>query len=228
MTDDTAFLGAALAGLVSFFSPCVFPLLPLYLSIIVPEKEKSGKLEVMAAALSFVAGFTLVFILMGLTASAIGAMLMKYQDILRKAGGIFMVLMGLFQTGVFSSVLLLQEWRPLLGKTENKGVLGSFFLGTAFVFGWIPCTGPVLSSILMYAGMKQSVYHGAYLLTAYSVGFSIPLICLALFTDSMGKRFKDTVMPYLDKLHKIAGVVLILIGIALYFDYLSILLSRLL
>ena len=228
MTDETAFIGAAIAGLVSFFSPCVFPLLPLYLSVIVPDREKSGKFEVMTSALFFVLGFTVIFILLGLTASAIGAMLMKYQDTLRKAGGIFMVIMGLFQMGLFSSSFLMQEWRPFWGKVSYKRGLGPFLLGTAFVFGWIPCTGPVLSSILMYAGMKQSVYYGAYLLAAYSIGFSVPLFCLAFFTDSMGQRFKGAVMPYLDSLHKVAGFVLVLIGIALYFDYLSILISRLL
>ena len=226
MTDDTAFIGAVLAGLVSFFSPCVFPLLPLYMSVIVPDREKSGKLEVMTSALFFVLGFTVVFILLGLTASAIGSMLMKYQDMLRKAGGIFMVIMGFFQMGLFSSKFLMQEWRPFLGKVTYRKGLGPFLLGTAFVFGWIPCTGPVLSSILMYAGMKQSVYYGAYLLTAYSIGFSVPLLCLAFFTDNVSQKFKGAVTPHLDRLHKVAGFVLVLIGFALYFDYLSIFISK--
>lgn len=222
MTEQTAFLSAFLAGLASFFSPCVFPLLPLYFSVIVPDQDKSvDRLRVVTSAINFILGFTLVFILLGLTASALGSLLMQHQNLLRKTGGIFMVVMGLFQMGLFSANFLLRDWRPFLGKASYKKGSGAFLLGVAFVFGWMPCTGPVLASILMYASMQQSVYQGAYLLIFYSIGFSIPLLSLAFLTGGLAKKFKDNMMPYLEVIQKISGLVLVVIGILLYFDYLT-------
>ena len=228
MTDDTVFLSAFIAGLASFFSPCVFPLLPLYFSVIVPDTDRpSGRWVVLTSAINFVLGFTLIFILLGLTASALGSLLMSYQTTIRKIGGVFMVLMGVFQMGIISSTFLMRDWRPFLGKTSYKEGSGAFLLGMAFVFGWMPCTGPVLASILMYAGMQQSVYYGAYLLSAYSVGFSIPLILIAVFTENFAQKFKNTMLPYLETIQKISGFVLIVIGVLLYLDYLTVIINKL-
>ena len=223
MADDTVFLSAFLAGLISFFSPCIFPLLPLYFSIIVPDEEKPpGRWLVLTSAISFILGFTLVFILLGMTASALGSLMMAHQTILRKIGGGFMVLMGVFQMGIISSNFLMRDWRPFLGNATYKEGSGAFLLGMAFVFGWIPCTGPVLASILMYAGVKQSVYYGAGLLVAYSIGFSIPLLFIAVLTENFAKKFKNIILPHLEKIQKLAGFILIIVGLLLYLDYLTI------
>ncbi len=227
MTGELVFVTAFVAGLVSFFSPCVFPLLPLYIAIIAPKDRAADRLQTFKAALSFIAGFTLVFILLGVTASAIGSLLMEKQDVLRKIGGVFMVVMGFMQLGILPMGGLLKEWRPFLNKA-TYGTGGAFFLGMAFVFGWVPCTGPVLASILMYAGVESSLYQGAFLLLAYSAGFSLPLLLVALAAENISRAFKDRMLPYLELIQKVSGVILIVIGIMLYFDWLARVLGMLL
>ncbi len=224
--SDIAFISAFLAGLVSFFSPCVFPLLPLYLSVIVPNKSSAGKLQVISSACFFILGFTLIFVLLGLTASSVGEFFMQYQDVLRKIGGLFMAVMGLVQLGVLKLNFLMRQWQPLLSSHSGRKT-SAFFLGMAFVFGWVPCTGPVLASILMYAGIKQSAAYGAYLLISYSIGFSLPLLIVALTTDKMANSLKGVLMPYLEALQKLSGLILITIGILLYFDFLTLIITKL-
>ncbi len=218
MNSEAASLTAFLAGLASFISPCVFPLLPLYMSVIAPKGQKKG--ESLRSALFFVSGFTLVFVLMGLTASALGSLLFEYQDALRKAGGIFMVLMGLLQLGVFTLPTLARDWRPFLTKAGNSNG-GTFVLGMAFVFGWIPCTGPVLSAILMYAGVEASLHKGFWLLLAYSAGFGVPLIAMAVATETLAGQFRSTLLPALAKIQTMSGLILVVIGVMLYFDWLT-------
>ncbi|MDR3348184.1 MAG: cytochrome c biogenesis protein CcdA [Acidaminococcales bacterium] len=219
MPHDITFGAAAAAGLLSFFSPCVFPLMPLYLSAIAPGGAGRGRLAVFAGALSFVAGFTLIFILLGLSASALGAFLAEYRNALRKAGALFMIGMGLFQLGIVSPGFLLRERRPLLDAAGQNG--GAFILGMAFVFGWMPCTGPVLGAILIYAGTQESVRYGAFLLAAYSAGFSLPLLLTALATDSFAHRLRRLASPWLGAGQKLAGLSLIAIGALLYTNKLS-------
>ncbi len=220
MNSEIAFFTAFLAGLASFFSPCVFPLLPLYMSVIAPEAKGRG--EALKAALAFVGGFTVVFILLGLTASALGGLLFQHQEALRKAGGIFMAAMGFLQLGLLPLGSLARDWRPFLDKAGRGG---SFMLGMAFVFGWIPCTGPVLSAILMYAGVEASLYQGAWLLTAYSIGFGLPLILVALATERLAVKFRDRLAPWLEILQKMSGAVLVVVGVMLYFNWLAKLLA---
>lgn len=215
MNSDVALVTAFLAGIASFFSPCIFPLLPVYISIIAPQRQELGRVQTLKAALLFIAGFTFVFILLGLTASVLGSFLNAHQALLRKVGGVFMVIMGVLQLGILPLGVLIREWRPLL---ENKNYYngGAFLLGMAFVFGWVPCTGPVLASILVYAGMKSSIYYGAFLLLSYSIGFSIPLLIIALTTENIANVFRDKLLPYLGIVQKISGVILIILGILLY------------
>lgn len=219
VTQEVAIATAFFAGIASFFSPCIFPLLPLYISIIAPQKEELGKVKTLKAALLFIAGFTFVFILLGLTASALGSFLQEYQVVLRKVGGVFMVIMGLLQLGLIPLGWLIRDWRPLLEK-KNYYEGGAFLLGMAFVFGWVPCTGPVLASILMYAGLESSIYYGAFLLLSYSLGFSIPLLVIALTTENIANVFRDKLSPYLTVIQKISGIILVIVGILLYSNWL--------
>ena len=219
MERDITFWAAAAAGLVSFFSPCVFPLLPLYLSVLAPERGGRGRLAVFLGALSFAAGFTLVFVLLGLTASAFGIFLLEQRAVLRKAGGLLMIGMGLFQAGILSPGFLLRERRPLLKDAGKSG--GAFLLGMAFVFGWLPCTSPVLGAILIYAGTVESVYYGAFLLAAYSAGFSLPLLLAALATDNFFRRLRGKLSPWLEPAQKLAGLAVVVVGALLYTDKLA-------
>jgi cytochrome c-type biogenesis protein len=219
MAYDITLGAAALAGLVSFFSPCVFPLLPLYLAVIAPDRERRGRAAVFVGALSFVAGFTLVFVFLGMTASALGVFLLEHRDVLRKGGALFMIGMGLFQLGAISPGFLLREKRPFL-ETAGRGG-GAFLLGMAFVFGWVPCTSPVLGSILIYAGTRESVYYGAFLLAAYSAGFSLPLLSAALASDDFARRLRGRVSPWLEPAQKLSGLAIIAVGALLYADKLT-------
>ena len=215
--NEIAFGAAFFAGLASFFSPCIFPLLPVYLSIIAPKDKELGKFSTLLSAFSFILGFTVVFTLMGMTASFLGEFFFDYQEELRKAGAVFMVFMGFVTTGIISFKFMAQDRRPFL----NVSTGSSFLLGMAFVFGWIPCTGPVLATILMYAGVKSSVYYGAYLLLIYSAGFSVPLLVVALATEQFSKLFRMILLPYLNIIQKMSGIIMIIIGVMLYFDYLT-------
>ncbi|MDR2006269.1 MAG: cytochrome c biogenesis CcdA family protein [Acidaminococcales bacterium] len=219
MPHDLTFWAAAAAGLFSFFSPCVFPLMPLYLAVVAPGGAGRGRLAGFAGALSFAAGFTLIFIFLGLTASALGAFLTEHRNALRKAGALLMIGMGFFQLGIISPGFLLRERRPFLETAGRNG--GAFILGMAFVFGWIPCTSPVLGAILIYAGTQENVFYGAFLLAAYSAGFSLPLLLAALATGNFTRRLRWAASPWLEPAQKLAGLVIIAVGALLYINKLS-------
>jgi cytochrome c-type biogenesis protein len=160
-----------------------------------------------------------VFILLGTTASALGAFLFERQDFLREFGGVVMMLMGLFQLDIIAPRFLLREWRPALTAAGKSG--GAFFLGAAFVFGWIPCTSPLLGAILAYAGTKDSAFYGAYLLAVYSAGFGLPLLLAALAAGGFARKLRGGSLAYLTVIRKVAGLIMLLVGLLLYLDKLS-------
>lgn len=177
---------AFLAGVISFLSPCVLPLVPGYISYMsgVGASERPGPERTpraVAAALAFVAGFSAVFIPLGATATLLGSLLRDFQSELRIASGLFIIFLGLVFLGVLKVPFLQREarWHP----TPGAGLWGSAVLGGAFAFGWSPCIGPVLGSILTMAagnGARGSVGEGALLLSAYSLGLGVPFILAGL------------------------------------------------
>ena len=183
---------AFLAGAVSFLSPCVVPLIPGYLSYV--SGVSVGELHagvpslagrVLSRSLLFVAGFALVFVALGASASAAGAVLAEYRDIWNRVAGVFIVAMGLSLLGVLRVSALAKEHR-LPVDARPRGMAGALLLGGAFAFAWIPCIGPILASILLYAGTLGTVRTGALLLLAYALGLGLPFILTGLaFTRAM-------------------------------------------
>lgn len=220
MTEHSVTLLTALAaGVLSFLSPCVLPVVPTFSAVLAGTQTNTanGDRFWLNASL-FLGGFSLVFVVMGATASMFGQLLLEYQQLIRKIGAVFMVLMGCQLSGMFSLGLLKREYRPLLQHAFN-GPLGAFLLGAAFSIGWTPCTGPILATILMYAGTAATMAQGALLLLVYSLGFCLPFICLAaLFRKYVVSL--TAVYNWLPLIQRLAGVILIGAGICIYFDLL--------
>lgn len=185
---DVSLGGAAVAGLLSFLSPCVLPLVPPYLcylgGISFDEMQSrsapaAGMRRVPIAAFAFVLGFSTVFIALGATATAIGQAVTQHMEILSKIAGAVIVLLGLHFIGLFRAGFLDIEKRFHLERAP-AGPLGAYLVGLSFAFGWSPCVGPVLASILLVAGGKDTAGEGALLLAAYSAGLGVPFLAAAL------------------------------------------------
>lgn len=217
--NEPAALGilvAFTAGLLSFLSPCVLPLVPSYVGFLTGMTQpESGvrRRAALAHALLFIVGFSLVFILLGASATALGRALGYYQVWLQRAGGVLIILFGLVCLGVFSSRLLSREHRLHL---EHKpvGYLGSALVGMAFAAGWTPCIGPVLGGILGLAASSTDVTRGMLLLGVYSAGLALPFLLAALALESfLGwfQRFRR----WLPWVMRVSGVMLVLVGVLL-------------
>lgn len=217
MNSPTALILAFAAGLVSFLSPCVLPLLPGYLSYIsglsADEMQTSGMGGPMVRAAGlFVVGFSLVFVALGATASYIGAALLPYRDTLTRAAGVFIILMALAMIGVFRLPILYREKRFHLGR--EFGMWSAFPLGMAFAFGWSPCIGPVLTSILAYATTQGTAQKGALLLFVYSLGLGVPFLAMALFAGRV-LRSLSRIKHYYGALNLGGGGILMVMGVFL-------------
>lgn len=214
-------LGAALlAGLLSFVSPCVLPIVPPYLAWLAGlsfEELKSESIDnaarrrIVLAALAFVLGFATVFVALGATASVIGKTIAQYFDILSIVAGIIIIVMGLHFVGAFRIGLLYREARIQVAR-KPAGMAGAYVMGLAFAFGWTPCVGPVLAAILFVAGSEGTALRGALLLAAYSFGIGIPFLLAAVFAS----RFLAWAARFRKHMHKVEiamGVLLILTGL---------------
>jgi cytochrome c-type biogenesis protein len=210
---------AVLAGLLSFLSPCVLPLAPPYLAFIAGTSVEElatvdparARREVFLAALLFVAGFSTVFVILGASASALGQFVRQYMTVLSYAAGALIIVMGLHFLGLFRIGLLHREARIQVGRP--LGLWGAYAMGLAFAFGWTPCIGPILATILAVAGSQATVGHGALLLFAYSLGLGIPFLAAGLALApalSFVRGFKR----HLGAVEKAMGVLLVLTGIA--------------
>lgn len=194
---DVSLLGlitAATAGAISFLSPCVLPLVPGYLSYVAggtgasAADRKNHQLHALGAALLFVLGFTTVFVLLGLSAMALGGFLQRYQAEANLIGGALVAIFGLAMTGLLRLPIALMKDRRWRGPRHAGGTFGAFLLGIAFGFGWTPCIGPVLASIL--AVTATSAGNGAVLLGSYGLGLGVPFLLTALFFGSAAAALK--------------------------------------
>jgi cytochrome c-type biogenesis protein len=227
---NISFIGAFIAGLLSFLSPCVLPLIPSYITYItglsfadLQAEHPSHKirLQVMVHSLLFIAGFTTVFVLLGASATFIGGFLQEHMGLLRKIGGVLIIIFGLHVSGIFDIGILLGEKRLSLHR-KPAGYAGSYIVGVAFAAGWTPCIGPILASILMVAATENMVYHGISLLLIYSLGLGLPFFLASLAMHQFlifFNRFKK----YIRIFELITGVFLIIIGVLIFTNYLSIL-----
>jgi cytochrome c-type biogenesis protein len=208
---------AFLAGLLSFLSPCVLPVVPSYLSYVTgisgaAELQRRRHLALLHAAL-FVAGFTLIFVALGATATGLGRLLNTYQHWLERIGGLLIVGFGLYTVGALKVGFLAREARWDLGD-KPLGYLGSVLAGMAFGAGWTPCIGPILGSILLYTSSRADFAQGIWMLLAYSLGLAIPFLVAAWALERfLGwmKRFRR----YVGVVEKVAGVLLIAFGLLL-------------
>ena len=214
-----SFALAFVAGVLSFLSPCVLPLIPSYVGFLTGltlEELEVRRGTALAHALWFVAGFSLIFIALGATASALGVLLLRSQVWIGRIGGGVVILFGLYLLGVVRPGLLMRERKVQLAR-KPLGYLGSAFVGITFGAAWTPCIGPILGAILTLAAAQASVGHGAALLTAYSAGLALPFVVTALALDrflSWFQRFR----PYLVWVERLAGILLILLGLLLVTD----------
>ena len=212
--------GAFIAGLLSFISPCVLPLVPPYLCYLagVSLEEYKGKTSlpsasrrVIASSVAFVVGFSVVFVSLGASASAMGQVVQEYYKWLSVVAGVLIILMGLHFLGLFNIALFNRHAQVEVTK-KPTGIPGAFVMGLAFAFGWTPCVGPVLAVILFGAGAKETVGEGVKLLSAYSAGIGLPFILAAVFVGPfMG--FMGRFRRHLGKVEKVIGVLLVVTGI---------------
>ena len=220
MASEITFVAAFGAGVVSFLSPCVLPLVPPYLCFLAgssleelteAKADSIARRRVFISAFVFVLGFSTVFVALGATASVFGQLLREYIDVLAKIAGVIIIIMGLHFLGVFKFAFLNQDTR-YQHSDRPRGLLGSYLIGLAFALGWTPCIGPILGAILAVAASEESVTSGAILLAVYSAGLGVPFMAAAFGINGfMGfmKRFRK----HLGLVEKIMGGVLVATGI---------------
>ncbi|QEK13350.1 cytochrome c biogenesis protein CcdA [Crassaminicella thermophila] len=212
------------AGFLSFFSPCILPLIPAYITYITgttfEDELADKKLFAFTRTLGFVIGFSIIFIVMGISASFIGKLFIRHKELFRKVSSMLIIFFGLNMMGVLKIKLLNKEIRMKAPKNISNW-FGSIFMGMAFGAGWTPCFGAVLGAILVYASSTSTVAKGFYLLLAYSIGMGIPFIITSLvihkFSGLMMKY--ERYLPYITKL---SGIILVIFGILVFFNKMSI------
>lgn len=216
-------------GLVSFFSPCVIPLIPLYMSYLAggaKEKDTDGSIKygrktVLLHTIFFILGISAAFFILGLGFSSLGSLLKDYRDILSKIGGVIIIILGLNQLGLFKIKFLSKQFR-LNNKTSSKKMnpLVAFVMGFGFSFAWTPCVGPALASVLILASNAKSVFEGNLLVILYIIGFLIPFIILGLFTGETLNFIKRN-PQIMNGVVKLGAVILIVMGLMLTFGTLE-------
>lgn len=217
---------AAGAGLLSFLSPCVLPLVPSYLAYVagvsfteLKDRGQPVRPVVILHALGFVAGFSMVFIAMGASVSFLGEWLFTYRRLLQQVGGALIILFGLYLLGILRLPFLMRQLQfPVAGR--RGGLVGSVAVGVTFAAGWTPCVGPVLGSILTLAGTTQTVQQGMLLLGAYSAGLALPFLASALAFGQF-LRFFARFRRFLPVVDRVAGALLIGIGLLLITNYMT-------
>ncbi|HET6515178.1 MAG TPA: cytochrome c biogenesis protein CcdA [Thermodesulfovibrionales bacterium] len=219
---DVSFALAFVAGFFSFLSPCVLPLVPSYVSFItgISFEDLTGGVDrkrirflTITNSLSFVLGFSAVFMALGASSSAIGRFLFTYQETIRTVGGIIIVIFGLFVAGFLKIDFLTRDRKVHLGG-KPIGYAGTFLVGMTFAAGWTPCIGPILGTILLYASTKGSAFYGFKLLAVYSFGLALPFFLSSLAMNSF-LSYSKKVLKYMRAIMIISGLLLILFGIML-------------
>lgn len=214
--SELSLAAAFFAGGVSFLSPCVLPIVPAYLAILAGGDGDARRGRFIVNTVFFFAGFTVVFIVMGATASLLGQLFLEHQDVVRKVGAVFIILMGIQLTGLVRLPALARELRLSPGDRLG-GPTGSFLLGVALTAGWTPCVGPILASILAFASLEAAPGRGVFLLLAYALGFAVPFVLFTALYKRYAARLKAG-YRWLGALQKAAGAVLVATGVMLYFN----------
>lgn len=225
--SNVGILAAFAAGIISFLSPCVLPLVPGYVSYVAGGASRSGaaggvwavRLPAIGLSACFVLGFSTVFVLLGASATALGQLLLTYRYELNIIGGGIVILFGLFLTGFVRPAWLMRDAR-FHGPSAGGRPASAFILGLAFAFGWTPCIGPILGAILTVGAASSTVVDGVALLAIYSIGLGVPFLLAAMFTDALAARL--AAIGRLGRaLQVLAGAVMILMGTAMITGHLS-------
>jgi len=225
MAADVSVFAALLAGLISFLSPCVLPLVPPYVAYLAgsslerladAETRVQVRGETIVAAILFVAGFSTVFVALGAGASAVGSLLRYYSHELAIVAGLAIIVMGLHFLGLTPIALLHREARVTVQKPV--GLWGAYVMGLAFALGWTPCIGPILATILAVAASEATVMKGAGLLAVYSLGLGLPFIAAAFAVEPFAE-FLTRFRAHLAHVEKVMGGLLVLTGIAFLFGF---------
>lgn len=219
--EDLALPFVFLQGVISFLSPCFLPLLPAYLSYltgqsILSDTDVKINKKLIFNSLSFVLGFTLVFVLLGMTATALGSLLVQNISFIRKIGGIFIIIFGLYNMGVIKIPLLLQEKR-ISYMPKKPAIISSFLLGISFSFGWSACIGPYLAPILALSAYSETLYYGMLLLFVYSMGLGLPFLLIAV-TFSYIWTYIKRIYKYMGVIKIISGALLVIMGIIIFME----------
>jgi cytochrome c-type biogenesis protein len=213
-------IAAFVAGLISFLSPCVLPLVPGYVSLIsgagIEElKTSEGRLfrKVMLNSAAFIIGFSIVFITLGAISTEVGQVLAQYKSLLARVAGVIIILFGLHLTGIFQIKALLADTR-LHSVKGGSSPLGAFVIGFAFAFGWTPCVGPILAVVLGFAAAQDTVWKGILLLAIYSAGLAVPFLVTSLGIERFLK-FYNRFKFHMHAMEVASGCLLIILGIFL-------------
>ena len=220
-------------GVISFASPCILPLIPSYVSYITGisydelvsrESRRKNMSITLFHSLAFVAGFSLVFVLLGATASLAGSILIRHLDIIRIVGGVLIIIMGVFVMDVVNIPFLQREAKLTL-KTRPAGYIGTVVVGMIFGAGWTPCTGPFLGSVLALAMTGETLGSGMALLTLYSLGLGIPFILSAIAISAFLSSF-NKLKRHFKAIKIMSGIILIIMGVLLLLDKMTVLIPR--
>ena len=224
---EVGVFSAFIAGLLSFISPCVLPLVPVYLGIMTRNTiykdakiTKSDRIYAFVNSLLFVLGFSIVFVALGSTAALFGQMLKNYLGIIGRVGGAILIIFGLHYVGLFKIPFLNLEKRMQMPASLKTGYLWSFLFGIIFSFGWVPCVGMILSAILLLAGRMETFLQGILLLVVFSAGLGLPFILASIFISFFSNFFKK-INKHLNIVSIISGIFLIILGILFLLDIMT-------
>lgn len=229
MSDVNVFVAFA-AGIFSFLSPCVLPLIPSYLSFISgvsledmrhDRTLKRVRGRVVLNSVAFIAGFSLVFISLGVSASFLGSLFFSYRNSIRIVGGLFILLVGLYLIGLFK-IPALERYLQFNLKDKPAGYLGSVLVGITFAVAWTPCVGPILGAILALAGTSGEIGRGTILLSSYAAGLGLPFFLSAVAINSF-MQFSQSFRRYIRGFHVAGGILLVIVGLLLITDYMTML-----
>jgi len=224
---EIGLLSAFIAGLLAFISPCILPLVPVYISLMSnraiyrsDDIKISERLYLFLNSILFVLGFSIVFIILGSTATIIGQALQNYSSIIIRIGGVILIIFGLQYTGLFKIRFLNIEKRFSAPSSLKTGYLGSFIIGVIFSFGWVPCVGMILSGILLMASQLDTLLQGIILLAVFSLGLGLPFIFASIFISFFSKFLKK-INRHLNIISIISGIFLVALGIIFVMDSMS-------
>jgi len=225
--SNIGLLTAFLAGVISFLSPCVLPLVPAYVSYVAGHSsalervnsDARARISILTSSGLFVLGFSTVFVALGASATALSRLLLSYRNEAGVIGGSIMILFGLFMTGLLKFPWLQRDFR-FRGPATVAGPMPTYLLGVAFAFGWTPCIGPILGAILTVSAVSATASHGVTLLATYSLGLAVPFMASALFTGLVVRR-SDLLRRIARPLQIFAGTVVVLMGVAVLTGQLS-------